>query len=122
MIFGLLLSIAAEYRWTDLYRDNWGFIVNPVLCALLIPQLIHFRSAAAVRWLDSKPAQYLGTISYSLYLYQQLLLDPVRKALHSLPLPVQLTGSILVLIGVASCSYRFIETPFLRLKDSRFHN
>lgn len=122
MIGLLLLSVAAEIYWADLYRDTWGFIVNPVLCALLIPQLISLRGSTLVRWLDMPLVQYLGTISYSLYLYQQIVLEPVRKAVRFTPFPVQVAVSICVLIAVASGSYYLIEKPFLRLKQKRFRS
>ena len=118
----LLLSVAAEFRWEDAYRDTWGFIVNPVCCAVLIPQLISLRAGQLVQWLDWKPVQYLGSLSYSLYLYQQLVLQPVRKAVRFLPFSLQLLVSIMVLIVVATLSYRFIEAPFLRLKDKYFRS
>ncbi|MGI8992263.1 MAG: acyltransferase family protein [Bryobacteraceae bacterium] len=112
----LVVSVLAELRWTDLYRDTWGFIANPLLCALLIPQLISLRALAFVGWLDWGPVKYLGSISYSLYLYQQLLLEPVQKALKMAPRIVQSAGSIAVLIVVASASYWIVEKPFLRIK------
>ncbi len=113
----LILSIIAEGSYQDLYRDTVGFIVNPVLCALLIPQLISVRDSLWVRWLEWAPVRHLGTISYSLYLYQQFVLGPVRKSLHATPYVVQLVMSIMVLIVVADCSYRFVERPFLKLKN-----
>lgn len=116
------LSVAAEVRWGDLYRDTWGFMVNPVMCALLVPQLISLRATPLVRWLEYSPVRYLGSISYSLYLYQQIILEGVRKAVKFTPYPVQVIVSVVVLIGVASCSYWFVEKPVLRYKDSRFHN
>ncbi|MDQ6678576.1 MAG: acyltransferase, partial [Acidobacteriota bacterium] len=83
----LVLSYLTEFRFHDAYRDSIGFIVNPVLCALLIPQLISVRDSVWVRWLDWAPVRYLGLISYSLYLYQQIILGPVRKIMHSTPYP-----------------------------------
>lgn len=119
-IAGLFCSAALEYRLGDRYRDVWSFIVNPLLCASLIPQLIVHRNTAWVRWLDWKPVVYLGSISYSLYLYQQTVLEPGRKALRFLPFAVQVAGSIAVVIVAASVSYWLIEAPFLRLKDRFF--
>lgn len=123
LTIGLLgLSGAAEIRWAFLYRDTWGFIVNPVLCALLIPQLISLRGTAMVRWLDLAVVRYLGTISYSLYLYQQIVLEPVRKSMHMMPFSIQVATSLAILIAVASGSYHLIEEPFLRLKQRCFHS
>lgn len=122
LIVGLLfLSVWAEIQWADLYRDTWGFILNPVLCALLIPQLISLRECTLVRWLDHPSVRYLGTISYSLYLYQQLILDPVRKAARFTPHWTQIAISLCVLVFVASGSYYLVEKPFLRLKQRHFN-
>ena len=118
----LVLSTAAEVSWGDRYRDTWGFIVNPLLCALLIPQLISLRGFAFTSWMEAPAFKYLGNISYSLYLYQQVVLEPVRKLVRFAPFPVQVILSIAVLIAVASGSYWLVEKPFLKLKDSRFHN
>ena len=114
----LAVSVLAESKWQDLYRDTWGFAINPLLCGLLIPQLISLRSAVLVRWLEFTPIRYVGSISYSIYLYQQIVLEPVRHLLKALPDALQIAASIAVLIGIASCSYWLIEKPFLRLKTS----
>lgn len=118
LIFG---SVALEARFGTDYRDSLGFLFNPLLTALLIPQLIAFRKEWFVAWLQWRPVRYLGGISYSLYLYQQLVLSPTRHVLSRLPLAVQLTCSLAVLIVAASASYIFIEKPFLRWKDRAFH-
>lgn len=117
----LVLSVLAEDRYHDVYRDSVGFIVNPLLCACLIPQLISIRGNWLARWLEWPAVRYLGSISYSLYLYQQIVLQPVAKMLSKTPFALQMLGSIAVLIAVSSGSYFFIEKPFLRLKDRRFH-
>ncbi len=119
-VVGLICSAALEQRFGDRYRDAWGFIVGPVLCASLIPQAIAHRNSVWVRWLEWRPVVYLGSISYSLYLYQQLVLEPVRKALRILPFTMQVVGSIAVVIVAASGSYWVIERPFLRVKNRVF--
>ena len=116
----LVVSVMAENQYKDVYRDSVGFIVNPLLCAVLIPQLISLRDSWLVRWLEWPPVRYLGTISYSLYLYQQLVLTPVAKMLGRTPFALQVAGSVAFLIAVASASYFVIEKPFLRLKNSQF--
>lgn len=74
----------------------------------------------------TRPLIYLGKISFGMYIFHYAVLSivaaAVKKKLH-LAEPIQLT-LIYVLtaaaaILIASISYRFFETPFLRLK-SRF--
>lgn len=116
----LVGSVALENRFGAGYRDSIGFIADPVLVAILIPQLIAHRGRLATAWLDSAPVRYLGRISYSLYLYQQIVLDPAQKLLRHFPQPIPLLGAIAALILTASGSYFIIEKPFLRIKDRSF--
>ena len=63
------------------------------------------------RLLNNPPMQFLGEISYSLYLWHW----PLMVGLQYLDLPVTpITRSVLVVMAVllAALSYRFIETPF----------
>ncbi len=62
--------------------------------------------------LNWRPLAWLGTVSYSLYLWQQPFLAPGgHGALHSLPVAVLLS------IFFAWASFHVVERPFLRLRD-----
>jgi peptidoglycan/LPS O-acetylase OafA/YrhL len=65
--------------------------------------------------------RYLGRISYSVYLYQQIVLHPAERFASGLPYAVQTVIAAGAVIAFASVSYWFIEQPFLRLKQ-RFQN
>ncbi len=118
----LLLAGSAvfEYLRGAAYRDAIGFIVDPVLIAILIAQLIAFRETIIWSWLNLMWVRYLGRISYSIYLYQQITVEPVRKILARYPVAVQVVGAVLAVILVASGSYYAVERPFLKLKE-RFY-
>ncbi len=61
----------------------------------------------------------LGKISYGLYLLHMVAIFCVLRLNESIPLPV-LVNAALVLIStvlLAAVSYRFLEQPFLHLKD-----
>jgi peptidoglycan/LPS O-acetylase OafA/YrhL len=74
----------------------------------------------------TRPLVYLGKISFGLYIFHYTVLAIVaagiKKKLHA-PESLQLTLTYLLTIAIsialASLSYRYFETPFLRLK-SRF--
>ena len=97
------------------YRDVVAFAVEPFLIAVLIVQLIKWHVSPLWSWLEWSLVRYLGRISYSLYLYQQLTLHPLRKIFAAQPLAVQLVAAIIGTVLIAS-SYYFIERPFLKLR------
>jgi peptidoglycan/LPS O-acetylase OafA/YrhL len=86
------------------------------LFALLVVQLIRFCTSLPWRWIEWPVLRYLGRISYSLYLYQQITLYPVREALAAQPVIIQLAAAIILTVVVATASYYLIERPFLKLK------
>ncbi len=98
------------------YRDLVGFIVDPVLTAILIVQGLTF-SGNSARWLNWGWMRFLGRMSYSIYLYQQITLSPVRHFLKSVPLPIQLILSIANCLLFSAASFYIVEQPFQKLKE-----
>ena len=118
----LAFSAYLEFLYNPGYRDSIAFIVDPLLVVALIPMLIAQRERIAVRWLESAPVKYVGRISYSAYLYQQWVADPVMRLLRGLPLFLRVALTVGAVIVAASCSYYLIERPFLKLKDWKYRN
>jgi peptidoglycan/LPS O-acetylase OafA/YrhL len=87
--------------------------------AMLLPS----RDAVATmvsRFLNSKPLEYLGQISYSLYIFHILALTICLRALEQAGMPVGLRliglpiGTFVLGFLFAQISYRFVERPFHR--------
>ena len=114
----LAMSIYAGGLYVDRYRDVFGFTIEPLLVAILVVQLIAFSSTRLWGWTGWGVVRFLGRISYSLYLYQQLTLHASRKALAAYPVILQLAGAILITIILATLSHYLIERPFLKLKST----
>lgn len=112
----LIASIVLGHRYGIAYRNIIGFSLDPVLVSLLMVQLLP-RRERAFAWLDSRPVSYLGRISYSTYLYQQLVLPLVSHVVANSAL--RLTLSVLGTWLVAAVSYQIVELPFLRLRNGR---
>jgi peptidoglycan/LPS O-acetylase OafA/YrhL len=114
--FALLLgSTLAEYSSIISYRDTVGFILEPLLTAVLIVQGIAHGSAALGAVLNWGLVRYLGTISYAIYLYHPLVVGSVRKLTNNIPVVSHIAG-IIAVVAVASASYFFLEKPLQNLR------
>ena len=86
---------------------------------------------AGGRFLSSRPLIYLGKISYGLYVYHGLAIELTRRFLFGVVLfallrfswplwlgwPIYLGIAFPLTVLMAACSYRWLETPFLGLKQ-----
>jgi peptidoglycan/LPS O-acetylase OafA/YrhL len=114
---GLALSMAMPSLASGFtYWNVEGFTVESVLAAILIVQMVVLGSRACWAWISWGWVRFIGTISYSWYLYNAIGPDAVN---HS-PLGHTLLRAPLGLVAgllLASASYYIVETPFLRLKS-----
>jgi peptidoglycan/LPS O-acetylase OafA/YrhL len=69
---------------------------------------------AKYRVLNVKPMVWIGTLSYSLYLWQQLFLDRSSQAWYA-AFPANVGMAILA----GAISYYAVERPTLRLRERR---
>lgn len=114
--FALLLgSMFAESSHIVAYRNTIGFIVEPLLTAFLIVQGIAHGSEALGAVLNRNWVRYLGTISYSIYLYHPLVVASIRRLTRNVPVLSQ-CASVLAVLVVASASYFFLEKPLQNLR------
>lgn len=105
----LALSITLHYRWTG----PTIYLVRGFAIALMVNFLVS--SERQTSFLDSvfnaRGMIYIGRISYSLYLWQQLFWGVVPLWFQKMPL-----GAILALL-MAVVSYHGIELPMLRWRE-----
>jgi peptidoglycan/LPS O-acetylase OafA/YrhL len=66
------------------------------------------------RILELRPLKFVGRISYSIYLWQQLILQPVSTPNLALNL-LHMLIKVAIVIGLAMLSYTFVEQPLIRL-------
>jgi len=89
-----------------------GQTATNLAIALVIERVVRFPDRAAGRLLNARPVVYVGTLSYSLYLWQQPFLDRHSTALVSrFPLNLGLAATCALL------SFYLIERPALRLRS-----
>jgi len=115
------LAVVARAVAPQTSAAHWALRVlpiSPVSAALIVAAPLVSNAGYSV--LASRFVSYLGRISYGLYAYHTFVLTLVVL----LPFPRGAAGQLtrwafamLVTTLVASLSYRFLERPFLRLKD-----
>jgi peptidoglycan/LPS O-acetylase OafA/YrhL len=68
-------------------------------------------------WLNFRPAQFLGKLSYSLYLYHPPALVLTMGLLPAARLRVTMPFAILLLLSFAMASFHYVEEPW---REGRF--
>jgi peptidoglycan/LPS O-acetylase OafA/YrhL len=148
ILFGCLLSLAgsspalrpalerlarpltAAVAFAVLVAWNWGIQPKPyftyafdtTLTAALIAIILGFvmsnPGSAAVGVLRLRPLVYVGRLSYSIYLWQQLFLlgDEALGPVRGFPLNLAAT------LAAAMVSYHCLESPILAIKDRYFRS
>jgi peptidoglycan/LPS O-acetylase OafA/YrhL len=124
---GILLGVAVLW----MYADGDGYSQarsSPLICVatgLLIigvaADLAGHRRSLVTRALATRPMALLGRLSYSLYLYNVLALLAFeyleRRAGLQLEPVLRPLIAALIALGLAWGSYRYVEQPFLRLRE-----
>lgn len=132
LALGCLVAIAVhlgyEFRWVikswlvgiaavlGIVALNWRFPFDslvvyaalPILCAIFLLNAVYF--GPRYKLLNNPIANYLGLISYPIYLYHIVVGHGFHGRLHY-------PASVAAVIIMASLSYFIVEKPFLRLKD-----
>ncbi|MBL8899405.1 MAG: acyltransferase [Planctomycetes bacterium] len=99
---------------------------RPTLTALLVPLILLgtlLRPESSFgRFLEWAPLRWIGRMSFSLYLWQQLFFTPLYQPMTDVPLPALLPAALLTwpgnLLGLCVCaaaSYYLVERPLTRL-------
>ncbi len=109
------LTAASFSEWPSFYLPVGTTLVNAGIAVCVLG--VVFRVSLGVdRVLNCRAAVFVGTISYSLYLWQQVFLgQQVQLARDMLPLAVALP------FVVASASYFGVERPMLKLRERFRH-
>ena len=114
----VFIAIALANAQTDHPHFLWvvGIPLMNVLIALVMARYVRHPHLPLARLLNTPAAVTIGTLSYSLYLWQELFLiqwRPVTSVLQQFP------WNLVAASACALLSYALVEQPFLRLK-SRF--
>lgn len=115
------LSFGYRDSMPDAYQYIWAYTLLNYWFVVLIYCVAHEK--LFIRFLDWYPLQYLGKISYGLYVYHFPLIWVIVEQLSRLGISEELFPLIVLIVSfistltVASLSYYALEKPFLKLKD-----
>lgn len=120
-VAGVIILGLGEYEFGSKYRDTVTAAVLPVLCALIIVSALTMGTRGTLVFLNAKPVVWLGRISYSTYLYQQIVFEWGQKIFPQAPRAVQIGTEIVCVLALACGSYYFVERPIqsMRARYSR---
>ena len=92
-----------------------GEIGTPLGCTLCVVYIALAQDSWVVKVLEWGPMDYLGRISYGIYVWQSFFLTTGITQENGWPLKPPL--SVVLVFLTAPISYKYLEQPFLKLKD-----
>jgi peptidoglycan/LPS O-acetylase OafA/YrhL len=109
-LFLFIISAILKMYFKGAYTITLGMSLNSVCIMILIYWCIYVPSKVSTL-LNTRPLVYIGILSYSLYIWQELFLTNIYTTWVN-----RFPQNIMVVFVVAICSYYLIEKPILNLK------
>jgi peptidoglycan/LPS O-acetylase OafA/YrhL len=113
VLFPLLMFPFKNRLLVDKVIAPFGYSLGAYASAVLIIQIV----AYAPRFLTNPVMNYLGSLSYSIYLYHVMLLDLTSHLLGQVNTAAVVGLYVLGTIAAASLSHHLIEKPFMKLRQ-----
>ncbi len=125
----VIVALLRGYHEDDTLVLTVGYLLNAVVFGSLLAGILDRPNQALFRPFHWRWLQWVGRVSYGAYVYHLLLLlltAPVKRAFMALPpllgtqIPAQFAWLGLmsgITLTIAAVSYRWLELPFLKLKD-----
>jgi len=104
----LLLNRYSDYTLVSVF----GTAIINVAIAVLVHRSVYLAGSRVSRFLNWRPVAWVGVLSYSLYVWQQFLLNRASAAWFNV-----FPQNIFLVFTAAMASYYFLEKPFLSLRS-----
>lgn len=108
----LILILASVFVDWDSPFYAYGLAAINISSAVVLAYVLN----SQVKWLSNRLLVWVGTISYGLYLWHNLIFIIVRERVTESPSGILVLGGI-VSVACAALSYYLLEKPCLRLKE-----
>ena len=130
LLSGLSLYLSwGGYMWSTPRIRTFGYSIVALAFASVVLWVLRFRGGWQTSWLRIAPLQYLGKISYGIYLIQALIYEIIRQISIHCGISFFVEGDwhstawtyfgllTAIIVLSASLSWYFLERPISRLKD-----
>lgn len=111
VLFVAIAVITNYFRWYISYGYSVGQTLTNVALAIVVESCVRNPETLTGRALELRPLAYVGTLSYSIYLWQQPFM-----ATHRGSIVTQLPLNLLVIAACALSSYYGVEKPMLEVR------
>ncbi|MBS1688694.1 MAG: acyltransferase [Bacteroidetes bacterium] len=98
----------------NLAFKNFVWEIEAVLFSIIILNLVNHKTS--IINLDYKPLNYIGKVSYGMYMYHFIVVNMVIRLISNNSIVIYLMGFICT-IGMAALSYELFEKKLLKLKE-----
>jgi len=109
------LAVLPFYAMLDWLLYDWVLYV--VMTWLVVACAVRPDHQPLSLLLTNPFVKHVGVVSYGVYLMHQLSINLLRHLVHTNNGPIVFVLALAISISVATFSYRYFESPFLRLKD-----
>jgi peptidoglycan/LPS O-acetylase OafA/YrhL len=114
ILYPTIVSPLLGLQFGGAYSITVGKSLDIICIGLVLTAAVSQPGTLIFRFLNWRPLAYVGVLSYSLYVWNNLFLNgETGWIVNSFPL------NMLCVVGMGLFSYYLIERPFLKLKDHR---
>jgi peptidoglycan/LPS O-acetylase OafA/YrhL len=100
----------------DWFRETLRYSLQGIALTVLFIAAIRYHRWAVFAWLNNRPMNFIGLLSYSLYLMHLAILMRIEQVLPALYPLAQAALALGIAIALAYLIYRTIEKPAARLR------
>jgi peptidoglycan/LPS O-acetylase OafA/YrhL len=112
-----VILMMLNYPWAK----GYGTLAHYSLLTVIVASTLIVKEGLAYKWLNFAPLVWIGKLSYSLYIWQQIfLLHPVGSfplgPMNTFPL------NVIALFAIAACSFYLLEQPAIAMGRQVLHS
>ena len=115
LVVGLLAADSQQFTATDWKIRMATYSVQSVIIPLILVGTVLRPEGTAGRLLELRLFRWLGRLSYSVYLWQQIFLVPPENKASSQAWLQQFPTNLAAILSLALASYYLVERPAVRL-------